>query len=357
MRLVLLCLEWGMAMRYLLVALAVLALLSPVGGLAQAGALPAEGDSLLEQAGLTQAQIAALDPGMAEWLVADLASEAITSEQAQRFVASLGRALPEAGSHRLIYGAAPRRSGRPVFRADPPAPCKQAWNGPGSGAWYRVDTACQSSHWSATSMEIGFGSVVYGPGREGVEGVYQSLGIYNTETGAGADIGFTYVKDATDGRYKWATYGNDMTARKDGRIVVDPRQHPRVDLRIDIPAKGSLRMTVRDHASGELIGQESMVGWDPKLGIDPSGTKIGWYRFDSIAQPKENFSSGTRLQEAVSQNWRLYHGKGWTLAKPNLIAPSVYGYPPGKCCSEAEKERITVTGERPWYASTVTIMY
>lgn len=349
-----------MAMRLLLVqvSLLVLALVSPAGGLAQAGALPSpEGPALLERAGLTRGEIAALDPGMAEWLVADLAAGSITPVQAQRFVASLGRALPAVESDRLLRGAAPRRSSRSVFRADPSAPCKQAWNGPGSGAWYRVDTACQSSQWSATSMEIGFGSVVYGPGREGVDGVYQSLGLYNTETGAGADIGFTHVKDAADGRHKWATYGNDMTARKDGRIFVDPTRHPRVDLRIDIPAKGSLRLTVRDHSTGELIGQESMTGWDPKLGIDPSGAKIGWYRFDSIAQPKEDFKSGTSLKNAVSQNWRLYHGKGWTLAKPSLIASSVYGYSPGRCCSEAEKERITVTGERQWYASTVTITY
>lgn len=244
-----------------------------------------------------------------------------------------------------------------LLRADPPAACKQAWNGPGSGAWYRVDTACGTSHWSATSIEIGFGSVLYGPGREGVDGVYQSLGIYNSETGAGADIGFTHTKDVTDGRFKWVTYGNDMTGRKKGGIVVDPRQHPRVDLRIDIPAAGSLRMTVRDHLTGALIGQESISGWDPKLGIDPSGQKIGWYRFDSIAQPKEEFGDGTKLQNAVSRNWRLYNGKRSALSKPNLITPSVFGYPPGPCCSEAEKARITVRNERRWYASNVTITY
>jgi hypothetical protein len=227
------------------------------------------------------------------------------------------------------------------------------WNG--TGAWYHVDTNCSWSPWSATSYDIYFGTVTYGPNREGKDGVYQSLGVFNTSTGAGGDIGFVHFKD-TDGKYKWANYGNDATGWKNGSIKVDPAVNPWIDVLVDMPENGKLRMTVKDHTSGTALGTQTFTGWDSALGLNPAGTNIGWYRFDSIANSPENLTSGTKLQGANTNNWKLYDG-AWFSATPTFIATSVNGYPPGKCCSTEEKNKITVRVEEQWYASSVDIIY
>jgi hypothetical protein len=320
--------------------------------------------SLLQQAGVTTAEIAELEPVIFEWLIADLATGDLLPERAKRFVASIHTApyYLDRGMDHFEVAPPPPSGHAPPSASQPSATsrtCTQAWHGPGSGAWYRVDTACASSPWPSTSLEIGFGEVVYGPGREGAggDGVYQGLGVFNTVTGVGGDFGFVHFKDRLDGRYKWIIYGNDETTGwRVGDLIIDPAVHPWIDLKVDIPQNGQMRMTVRDHASGTTLGQQVMSGWNPRLGLNPAGTHIGWYRFDSIAQRPELLTSGSELRHAQTRNWKLYEN-GWYRATPEWIAGGVRGYLPGQCCSMAEKAKVTPSAEVPWYASSVSIIY
>lgn len=317
--------------------------------------------SLLQRAGLTTAQLAELEPAMAQWLLADLATGDLPPEKAKRFVSSIQTAPYFVDTGVELTGGPPPPPPGEAQPANPVAgtTCKQAWHGSGSGAWYRVDTACASSPWPATSLEIVFGDVVYGPGREGAggDGIYQGLGVFNSATGVGGDFGFVHFKDRLDGRYKWIIYGNDeKTGWRAGDLIIDPTVHPWIDLKVDIPQNGQMRMTVRDHASGVALGQQVMSGWDPRLGLNRSGTNIGWYRFDAIAQRSELLTSGSQLRGAKTKNWKLYDD-GWYRATSEWVAGSVSGYLPGQCCSMEAKGKVSPSAEVPWYESTVSIIY
>lgn len=316
--------------------------------------------SALHHLGIDERAIAGVAPSLIRWVIADLTTGEIAPEQAKAFLAT-APAMPQYGDAGPVL---PVAAWPPLFghylpsTAPATRTCRQAWNGPGTGAWYRVDTDCRFGPWPATSYELHFGNVTYGPGRADKEGIYQSLGLFNAATGAGGDIGFMHVKDA-DGTYRWVNYGADGAGWKYGAILIDPAQHPSIDVLLEIPARGSLQMTVRDHRSGRALGSQTFSQWHPSLDLTPAGTNIGWYRFDSIAQNPENkdLKSGSKLVDARTNAWTLYAADGWSLALPGLIAPEVFGYAPGKCCSAEEQARIDVRFEARWYASTVDIHY
>ncbi|MFZ5825501.1 MAG: hypothetical protein ACOY94_14465 [Bacillota bacterium] len=115
--------------------------------------------------------------------------------------------------------------------------------------------------------------------------MYQSLGVFNTSTGAGGDIGFMHFKDPADSKYKWVNYGSDGPKPEDwkyGSIIINPAVNPWIDVLLEIPENGKLKMTVKDHSSGAALGSQTITGWKSDLGLNPAGDDIGWYRFPVI---------------------------------------------------------------------------
>jgi len=274
------------------------------------------------------------------------------------------------------------------------ATCNQAWIGPGTGAWFRIDTLCNNSNWFKTSAQLCFppridDAIVADPKKDGL---FQSLGIYNTVTGAGADIGFTAVPMGNSKRVKWVNYAASSKGWVSGSIEIDPQGGDGNCIIVMVDVLDIKKVPDSLHNAGssaDSIGIEivaltisphtrefSLAGvnyipaseLDKDLLLNSQGKNIGFYRFDSIAQnAPETLSTGSKLQFAVWKDWSLYgiaqqQNAGDSIivvpVTESLVAMSNHGYKVGPCCSSSELSTVTVHGMMASYSkSNVTIKY
>jgi hypothetical protein len=86
--------------------------------------------------------------------------------------------------------------------------CKQAWNGSGTGAWFRIDIKCNYNlvyHFLKFSSLIEFPEIIKNETCKTDEGFYISPGIYDINNGVGCDVGLFYDKNSKC----WFGYKND----------------------------------------------------------------------------------------------------------------------------------------------------
>lgn len=245
--------------------------------------------------------------------------------------------------------------------------CHQAWVGPGTGAWYRIDTLCNSSNWQQTSVRYCFPRIVNLASKDGV---YVSLGVYNTQTGAGADVGFTFDERSQS----WCLYAASEKGWVSGSIAIPKTLYPCVDVlvsMVEIDSRqisynqlgnntANIQVVATDSASGKTIGIDIIHGeaLDPSLMLNPLGTNIGYYRFDSIAQPApETLASGTVFENSETLLWSVFNRTFSTLVVEEFVAKSNRGFPAGPCCSEREKKTITVQSQIAYHSSIISIRY
>ena len=233
--------------------------------------------------------------------------------------------------------------------------CKQAWNGGGTGSWYRVDTSCQYSVISTTLLHC-LPSIIFPSNTTSTtDGFYVSLGIFNRINGVSADVGLTYDPQEK----KWLSYANDDKGWKSGNISIDSLLNQCVNASLSI-VHGFIRYTIRTVDGSTILGEDiylpSQV--DPSLNLTTNSSDMGFYRFDSIAQTKETLKSGSQMVHAQMMNWMIELSSQWIVsADPEYIASNVRGYAPGSCCTEQEINTITVHTQVKWNQSDISISY
>ena len=233
--------------------------------------------------------------------------------------------------------------------------CFQAWNGGGTGAWYRVDTSCEYPLVSTNLTSCLPNVSLTANETSSSDGFYVSLGMYNRWNGVSIDVGLTF--DWT--RRSWTSYANDDRGWKSGSISLDPLTRPCVDVFLTI-ADGSIKYQVREENQSTLLGQDVYLSSqiDPMLNLTRNSSNFGFYRFDSIAQIKETLKTGSQMISSRTNKWLFELQSGEILlADATSIASNVRGYPPGPCCTDGERKTITVLQEIKWNQSNVSISY
>ena len=102
-----------------------------------------------------------------------------------------------------------------------------------------------------------------------------SLGVYNTQTGAGADVGFTFdnAQYFSHQQQQWALYANSASGWRSGSTVIDASKHACVSVRVsalDTPAN-SLNVTVMDLPGRVLLGYDIIEHLDADLHLNAFG--------------------------------------------------------------------------------------
>jgi hypothetical protein len=232
--------------------------------------------------------------------------------------------------------------------------CNQAWNGGGTGAWYRVDTSCQYSFIS-TELIYCLPIIITPLNLTSADGFYISLGIFNRFNGYSLDIGLTYDFK----KEKWFSYGNDRVGWKNGNISIDSKLNNCINVSLLIN-DDYINYKIRTKNGSIILGEDSFLSseLDPFLNFTKNNSNFGFYRFDSIAQDKETLKTGSQLIHAKMDNWilQLYSGK-FVSAEESYIAADVHGYKPGPCCTEEEINTITVYEQLKWNQSDISILY
>lgn len=235
--------------------------------------------------------------------------------------------------------------------------CLQAWNGGGTGAWYRLDTDCRQA-FVATNLTCSLPQIV--PPRNGSannDGFYVSLGVFNRFNGVALDVGLTFDWK----RSRWYSYGNDASGWKSGTIQIDSRRFPSVNISLRMQPD-SIVYAIRTLNDSMLVGEDvySPSQLDPLLNFtrETFDRCFGFYRFESIAQSNETLKSGSQLVHARTSSWTLLNKDGQTFsADRSTIAASVRGFPAGACCTEQEVETIDVHEETEWSDADLSIRY
>jgi len=229
--------------------------------------------------------------------------------------------------------------------------CFQAWNGGGTGAWYRVDTSCEYSFVS-TDLNYCLPQIV---NPSNADGFYVSLGIFNRFNGYSLDIGLTYDINKS----KWFSYGNDRIGWKSGSISIDSQLNPCINVSLFFQ-KQSIHYVARTMNNSVVLGEDIYLSSqiDPFLNLTNDNINFGFYRFDSIAQTNETLKSGSRLLHAKLTNWmlQLYSGQ-YVTADEFYVASNVRGFKPGACCTKDEIQTITIYEENKWNRSDLSIQY
>lgn len=322
--------------------------------------------AILRSAGLASSDIEELEPWLASWVAVDLENNMITPEAAKARIRTVSAAMREGIPNESRIGPPPRTP-PPMWghysgpdstisssSASVSSTCKQAWNGPGTGAWYRVDSECANSNWYSTSARGCWGDVTVGDPKDGF---FLSLGIYNTvagnqSTAVAADVGFEFMPDTG----KWGAYAADELGWHFTNVHINPTNHPCVDLSLLVTSDATLIVT--DPVTGVYLDGHTFSDLDPDLKLNADGNDIGYYRFDSIAEPKgnETLDTGSRLNRQKWSNWNFHADSGSVLATPTYVWTDGTNAP-GPCCSDAEESTITVYSQSQWYTSDVTIYY
>ncbi len=233
--------------------------------------------------------------------------------------------------------------------------CSQAWNGGGTGAWYRVDTSCQYSFISTHLIYCLPTILIPSNITSFTDGFYISLGIFNRFNGYSLDIGLTYDFKSE----KWFSYGNDRLGWKYGKISIDSKLNPCINVSLFIK-DNSINYIVRTKNSSIILGEDIYLSsqLDPFLNLTKNNSNFGFYRFDSIAQTKETLKSGSQIIHAKMQNWILqFYSENLVPAEESNIASNVRGYKPGPCCTKDEISTINVYQETKWNQSDISIRY
>eukprot|EP01029_Cantina_marsupialis_P012668 TRINITY_DN2792_c0_g1_i1.p1 TRINITY_DN2792_c0_g1~~TRINITY_DN2792_c0_g1_i1.p1 ORF type:complete len:254 (-),score=48.35 TRINITY_DN2792_c0_g1_i1:120-881(-) len=232
--------------------------------------------------------------------------------------------------------------------------CKQAWNGSGTGAWYRLDVDCRYSNLVNTTMAIKFPQVHKGiPGPAVREGFYMSGGIYDTKVGLGADIGLTL----SGGKW-WPYFGDCHRWMMGNKFSIDPVQFPMVKM-IWGPMNRAAFIKIED-LNGNVLGTQIFDDVTTKMNYNDHGIDMSFYMFFSIAQKKEYLSTQSRLDGASILSWSMTNVYGTSFeVSSSKVAQSVWGYQPGPCCSEEEKKTIHVSGSIHPYSTVkdISIVY
>lgn len=233
--------------------------------------------------------------------------------------------------------------------------CSQAWNGGGTGAWYRVDTYCQYSFISTQLVYCLPMIIVPSNLTSFTDGFYISLGIFNRFNGYSLDIGLTYDLKTQ----KWFSYGNDRIGWKNGNISIDSKLTPCINVSLFIN-DNYVNYIIRTKNGSIILGEDTFFSseLDPYLNFTKNNSNFGFYRFDSIAQIKETLKSGSQLLHVKMENWtlKLYSGK-YVSAEESYIASSVHGFEPGPCCTKDEINTIMIHEQIKWNQSDVSIHY
>lgn len=233
--------------------------------------------------------------------------------------------------------------------------CKQAWNGGGTGAWYRVDTSCEYSFISTELIHCLPTVVLPSNLTSFTDGFYVSLGIFNRVNGYSLDIGLTYDYQ----QHKWISYGNDRIGWKFGNISIDSKENLCINVSLFI-ADSSIVYRIRTENGSSILGEDILFSsqLDPFLNLTKNSSNFGFYRFDSIAQTKETLKSGSQIIDAKMYNWKFQlHGGQIVFAEQLYIASDVRGYQPGPCCTQEEINTITVHEQTKWKQSDISIHY
>jgi hypothetical protein len=233
--------------------------------------------------------------------------------------------------------------------------CSQAWNGGGTGAWYRVDSSCQYSFVS-TKLNHCLPTVIVPSNVTSFDdGFYISLGIFNRFNGVSLDIGLTYdfTKD------KWLSYGNDRLGWKSGNISIDSKINRCINVSLSI-INDTINYIIRTENGSIKLGQDIYLSSqiDPLFNLTKNNSNIGFYRFDSIAQTKETLKSGSQMINAQMTDWIFEFESGIIVpATQSYIASNVHGYNPGPCCTINEINTIIVNQQVKWNQSDISIRY
>ena len=233
--------------------------------------------------------------------------------------------------------------------------CQQAWNGGGTGAWFRVDTLCQYSLRSTTLVHCLPSIILASNTTSTTDGFYVSLGIFNRDNGVSIDVGLTYDPQVKN----WFSYANDDKGWKSGNISIDSSTDQCINASLSVVG-GSIRYTIRKEDDSTVLGEDiylpSQV--DPSLNLTANSSDMGFYRFDSIAQTKETLKSGSQMIHAQMMNWMIeLSSKSIVSTDAQYIASNVRGYPPGPCCTEQEINTIHVHSQMKWNQSDISISY
>jgi len=232
--------------------------------------------------------------------------------------------------------------------------CKQAWVGPGTGAWYRVDSNCSTSNYYQTTALIQLPQVIIRNISSG-DGVYSSLGVYETTNGNGADIGLTFQDN-----YWYSYAASEKKGWMSGSIKIPSFEAPLLYISATIVEINTICFRVTDFEKKNEIGKDFFI-FEDEMKLNPLGLNIGFYRFDSIAQSHETLKSGSSLSNSIVKEWKYYSNvdtlRTEVLATKEFVAIQNRGYPAGKCCSEQEKKTIALHSEMEFYGSDLSIKY
>ncbi|CAF0829325.1 unnamed protein product [Adineta steineri] len=234
--------------------------------------------------------------------------------------------------------------------------CNQAWNGGGTGAWYRVDTSCEYSFLS-TQLIYCLPTIILPSNLTSFsDGFYVSLGIFNRYNGVSLDIGLTFDYE----KNKWFSYGNDRLGWKSGSISIDTKEINCINVSLSI-IDDYIKYIIRTENGSIILGEDIYVSSqiDPLLNLTKnSSNNFGFYRFDSIAQNKETLKSGSQMIHAQMTHWLFQLHSGEIVpAQQSNIALNVSGYSPGPCCTHDEINTINVYQQIKWNQSDISINY
>lgn len=233
--------------------------------------------------------------------------------------------------------------------------CFQAWNGGGTGAWYRVDTSCEYS-FKSTQLIYCFPTIILPLNLTSfTDGFYISLGLFNRLNGYSLDIGLTYDYE----KQKWISYGNDRIGWKYGTISIDSKLNPCINVSLFI-LENSIKYSIRRENDSIMLGEDIYQSsqLDPYLNFTRNNSQFGFYRFDSIAQINETLKSGSQINNAIMNNWTLELFSGEIVSADEFyIASNVRGYKPGPCCTKQEINTIIVHQQIQWKQSNISIRY
>lgn len=231
----------------------------------------------------------------------------------------------------------------------------QAWDGGGTGAWYRVDTSCLYSFSSTTLIQCLPIISIPANTTSITDGFFISLGVFNRFNGVGLDIGLTYVPETR----KWSSYANDARGWKSGSISVDSLLHPCINISLSV-SDLHVNYIVRTDNGSVMLGLDSyfVSQLDPQLNLTVNDSNIGFYRFDSIAQTRETLKTGSSMIHAQLIEWLLeLESHIFVRAQGDYMASSIRGYPPGPCCTKSEISTIHVFNETKWNQAEISIIY
>jgi len=234
--------------------------------------------------------------------------------------------------------------------------CNQAWNGGGTGAWYRVDTSCQYSFVSTNLINCLPTIILPLNLTSFQDGFYISLGVFNRFNGVSLDIGLTFDFK----KNKWFSYGNDRLGWKSGNISIDSKMNRCINVSLAI-INDQINYTIRTENGSILLGKDIYFSSqiDPLLNLTKNNSNyFGFYRFDSIAQDKETLKSGSQMIHAQMKGWNLELDSGKIVpAEEFNIASNVSGYQPGRCCTKEEINTIQIHQQTKWNQSDLSISY